>query len=181
MHNIKQKRLQRSQEKNPLFEEKKIKRKQKKKEKKLSKMGAEPTPAVETLDEKPSAKCLKRRAQKLKKKQQQMEEIKSDATAQFSGVLAEPGTGTMRTKWKLKEQSQLHQTDVQTKKKELRKVKEKKQLLLEKKEVDRTKQKRKLGSEVDNFSFMVEKYKKIIDSNNEGPAKRVKKSKWYTE
>ncbi len=99
----------------------------------------------------------------------------------FAGLTAEQGPDVRgRPKWKLNEEAQIHKTDVKSKKRDAKKLRGKIMLNKEKREVDRTKNKRK-GNEVDNFSFMVDKYKKLIDSSNGGPVKRIKKSKWYTE
>lgn len=108
--------------------------------------------------------------------------VANTAVDSFTGLVAEQGPDVRaRPKWKLNEEAQLHKTDVKSKKREQKKLREKIMLNKEKRQVDRTKNKRK-GNEVDNFSFMVDKYKRLIDSSNgSGPAKRVKKSKWYTE
>lgn len=108
--------------------------------------------------------------------------VANTAVDSFAGLVAEQGPDVRaRPKWKLNEEAQLHKTDVKSKKREQKKLREKIMLNKEKRQVDRTKNKRK-GNEVDNFSFMVDKYKRLIDSSNgSGPAKRVKKSKWYTE
>lgn len=100
----------------------------------------------------------------------------------FAGLTAEQGPDVRaRPKWKLNEEAQIHKTDVKSKKLDQKKLRETKMLNQEKRQVDRTKNKRK-GNEVDNFSFMVDKYKKLIDaSNGGGPIKRIKKSKWYTD
>jgi len=104
------------------------------------------------------------------------------AVESFAGLTAEQGPDSKaRPKWKLNEEAQLHKTDVKTKKRDQKKLRETKMLNKEKRQVDRTKNKRK-GNEVDNFSFMVDKYKRLIDSSNGGgPVKKIKKSKWYTD
>lgn len=104
------------------------------------------------------------------------------AVETFAGLTAERGPDVRaRPRWKLNEEAQLHKTDVKSKKRDAKKLREKIMLNKEKRQVDRTKNKRK-GNAVDNFSFMVDKYKKLIDSSNDGgPIKRMKKSKWYTE
>lgn len=195
MHNIKQKRQQRSQEKNPLFQEKKLRRKQKRAESKVAKksatQNAAAVPNIEANnpeDSKPNAKNLRRKTLKAKLKLQKQAKTAAAAAsspAEFLGVLAEPGTGTMRPRWKINEQAQIHKKDIDVKKKELRKEREKRELREEKRQVDRTRQKRKTGTEVDNFSFIVEKYKKMIDTNNadsgRGAAtkKATKRTKWF--
>lgn len=194
VHNIKQKRQKRSQEKNPLFQEKKLRRKQKRAESKVAKKSATGNaaivPNIEAInpdDNKPNAKNLRRKALKAKLKLQKKTKATAAASvpAEFSGVLAEPGTGTMRPRWKINEQAQIHKKDIDVKKKELRKEREKRELRAEKMQVDRTRQKRKSGAEVDNFSFMVEKYKKMIDTNNADHGrgattkKASKRSKWF--
>lgn len=163
VHNIKQKRLEMSRAKNPtsrVIADKKSK-KSKQKDSKELKLGAK----------KPKEKKL----------------TKSNANTvpeSFAGLTAERDGSDVRgrPRWKLNEEAQLHKTDVKSKKRDQKKLREKIMLNKEKRQVDRTKNKRK-GNEVDNFSFMVDKYKRLIDSSNGGggPVKRIKKSKWYTE
>lgn len=100
----------------------------------------------------------------------------------FAGLTAEKGPDVRaRPKWKLNEEAQMHKTDVKSMKRDQKKMREKIMLNKEKRQVDRTKNKRK-GNQVDNFSFMVDKYKRLIDaSNGTGPIKRIKKSKWYND
>lgn len=194
VHNIKQKRQLRSQEKNPLFQEKKLRRKQKRAESKVAKKSAPTISATvpnivanNPEDSKPNAKNLRRKELKAKLKLQKKTKAAaaSSLPAAFAGVLAEPGTGTMRPRWKINEQAQIHKKDIDVKKKELRKEREKRELREEKMQVDRTRQKRKSGAEVDNFSFMVEKYKKMIDTNNADQGRGVatkkatKRTKWF--
>lgn len=123
--------------------------------------------------------------EKLAKKKQKEKKIVTTAPVghleSFAGLTAERGPDMKsRPKWKLNEQAQMHTDDVKTMKKEQKKLREKLLLNREKREVDRTKMKRK-GNEVDNFSFMVDKYKKLLDSNNSAGPKRMKRSKWYTD
>lgn len=110
--------------------------------------------------------------------------IANSVSESFAGLTAEQGPDVRgRPKWKLNKEAQMHKTDVKSKKRDQKKFREKIMLNKEKRQVDRTKNKRK-GNEVDNFSFMVDKYKKLINSSNGGgggPVKRIKKSKWYTE
>lgn len=192
VQNIKEKRMQRSLANNPLSKQKKLSRSQRRQAKKQKQRLADeekPIPVVDKADVKPSVERLKRGKTTQKKK---MNEVAAKtAVEQFSGVAAEAGVGVnMRQRWKLKEQAMIHQKNVSEKKKESRKAREERQLLLEKKSVDRTK-KRKRGNEVDNFSFMVDKYKKLLDNRNNGgmgqvsagdsPAMPAKKSKWYVD
>lgn len=148
---------------------------------------ADATTDTPNADAKPNSKSLRRKAFKAKiklKLQEKKNKVTSTSTTvdEFAGVIAEPGTGTMRSRWKLNDQADKHKTEVNTKKKSARKEREKKELLQEKREVDRTKKKQRSGNEVDNFSFMVDKYKKMLDSNDGGPAvKKVKRSKWYAD
>lgn len=198
--------MERSQEKNPLFKEKQLRRQQRRKELRSAKRAAAassvaPPPANGTVDTKveadevkPTSKNLRRKAQKAKlkalkqKKKDAAAAAATDATVakavpDFTGVLAEPGTGTMRPRWKIKEQAQIHKKDIDVKKKEDRKNREKKELRAEKHQVDRTKQRQKSGNEVDNFSFMVDKYKKMIDSSADAATTKKstsKRTKWFT-
>lgn len=141
-------------------------------------------------DDKPTAKNLRRKALKAKMKlikqtrKAKGKEAKVAPEPEFAGVLAEPGTGSNRPRWKLTQQSQLHQEDISKKKKELKQERLKRELNAEKKLVDRTKQRVKSGNEKDDFSYMVDKYRKLIDANNSGTRNDVKKarrSKWYVE
>lgn len=179
--------MQRSQDKNPQFQQKKLTRKQRRQDKRqLTKQRS----ADNKADVKPTVDRLKRGKSKQKKKVK--EPVGETEVAKFSGVAAEPGVGVnMRARWKLKEQALIHQKDVNEKKKESRKAREERQLLLEKKSVDRTK-KRKRGNEVDTFSFMVDKYKKLLDNRRDSSemdrvsagnsgASPAKKSKWYVD
>lgn len=195
MHNIKKKRLERSQEKNPTFQAKKQRRLEHRKEQRKQKLAAKAKAAEtpeETVagDDKPTAKNLRRKALKAKLKLQKQarkakgKEAKVAPEPEFAGVLAEPGTGSNRPRWKLTQQSQLHQEDISKKKKEMKQVRLKRELNAEKKLVDRTKQRVKSGNEVDNFSFMVDKYRKLIDTNNSdtrSDVKKARRSKWYAE
>lgn len=198
MHNIKKKRLERSQEKNPTFQAKKQRRLEHRKEQRKQKLAARAV-AAQSADapdatisgeDKPTAKNLRRKALKAKLKLQKQarkakgKEAKVAPEPEFAGVLAEPGTGSNRPRWKLTQQSQLHQEDISKKKKEMKQERLKRELNAEKKLVDRTKQRVKSGNEVDNFSFMVDKYRKLIDSNNTDTrtdVKKARRSKWYTE
>lgn len=198
MHNIKKKRLERSQEKNPTFQAKKQRRLEHRKEQRKSKLAAraaaasatEPSAETTSTDDKPTAKNLRRKALKAKLKlikqarKAKGKEAQVAPEPEFAGVLAEPGTGSNRPRWKLTQQSQLHQEDISKKKKELKQDRLKRELNAEKKLVDRTKQRVKSGNEVDDFSFMVDKYRKLIDANNEGTkgtVKKMRRSKWYAE
>lgn len=200
MHNIKKKRLERSQEKNPTFQAKKERRLERRKEQRKQKLAARAVSNAEvagtegetttTTEDKPTTKNLRRKALKAKlklQKQARKAKVKEANVApepEFAGVLAEPGTGSNRPRWKLTQQSQLHQEDISKKKKELKQERLKRELNAEKKLVDRTKQRVKTGNEVDNFSYMVDKYRKLIDSNNtdtRNDVKKARRSKWYTE
>lgn len=199
VHNIKKKRLERSQEKNPTFQAKKQRRLEHRKEQRKQKLAARAaeanalpvaTDAVPSGEDKPTAKNLRRKALKAKLKLQKQtrkakgKEAKVAPEPEFAGVLAEPGTGSNRPRWKLTEQSQLHKEDISKKKKELKQERLKRELNAEKKLVDRTKQRVKSGNEKDDFSFMVDKYRRLIDANNTDTRSEVKKarrSKWYTE
>lgn len=210
MHNLKAKRLQRSIEKNPTVlakKERRLARRKAAREQKLaaqngtpSKTAAITTPvnldttdikAEEEDEKKPVGKKLRRKAHKAKIKLLNKQKKASKSTiaaavaleaATFAGVLAEPGTGSMRPRWKLTQQSLAHVADVAVQKRDARKDREKRALQQEKKEVDRTKKRQKSGNEVDNFSFMVDKYKQLIDSTNaaDGKSEAPKRTKWYS-
>lgn len=194
--------MERSQEKNPTFQAKKQRRLERRKEQreqrkaakaaKTESADADPAAATSTTsaDDKPTAKNLRRKALKAKLKLQKQARKAGKVAAvapepEFAGVLAEPGTGSNRPRWKLTQQSQLHQEDISKKKKELKQQRLKQELNAEKKLVDRTKQRVKTGNEVDNFSYMVDKYRKLIDSNNDGASqtkvKPARRTKWYAE
>lgn len=162
VHNIKQKRLEMSKAKNPTYGVKT--------EKKVKKSKQKDSKELQPGSKKPSEKKLTK-----------MTANTNTVVDSFAGLTAEQGPDVRaRPKWKLNEEAQLHKTDVKSMKRDQKTLRETKMLNQEKRQVDRTKNKRK-GNVVDNFSFMVDKYKRLIDSSNDGPIKRVKKSKWYTD
>lgn len=162
VHNIKQKRLEMSKAKNPTYGVKT--------EKKVKKSKQKDSKELQPVSKKPSEKKLTK-----------MTANTNTVVDSFAGLTAEQGPDVRaRPKWKLNEEAQLHKTDVKSMKRDQKTLRETKMLNQEKRQVDRTKNKRK-GNVVDNFSFMVDKYKRLIDSSNDGPIKRVKKSKWYTD
>lgn len=225
MHNLKQKRLERSLEKNPTFLAKKERRLQRRKEarqQKLALLSGTPLPSTpkttsksgttdgttaaaaaaatedataETDENKPRGKSMRRKAHKAKLKllnrQKKAAKLAPPVTpapdnASFAGVLAEPGTGSTRPRWKLAQQSETHAQGVAVQKRDARKEREKRELQKEKKEVDRTKKRQKSGNEVDNFSFLVDKYKQLIDSSNAADQTKAdgvpaKRAKWYAD
>lgn len=222
---MKEKRLQRSIEKNPNLLAKKERRLERRKLARQQKMAilngtAKTTKAAaastatsldatlgsnadDADDTKPQGKSMRRKVRKAKLKllnrQQKLAKIEAKKAAAngagdaptgseqtFAGVLAEPGTGTKRPRWKLVQQSLAHVADVAVVKRDARKEREKRALQQEKKEVDRTKKRQRSGNEVDAFSFMVDKYKQLIDSSNAadggdagGAPAAAKRTKWY--
>lgn len=154
------KRLQRSQECNPL-----CKTKQKKS---LDKKNKKDT---KVLDVKPNLKKLK--ADKKPK-------IVETEVSEFAGVTSEKGSNyKTRPLWKLREEATAHGKTTGDEKREQKKRKQEAALRREKQEIERPKQgKRK--NEAD--STLVNKYLKMLHAND-GPSgqPKSKRSKWYTE
>lgn len=161
-HNIKQKRLQNSKEKNPTYQKNIILKNKNNK-------GKGPQ-----SNEKP------RKSNVLNLKNKNQKNSKTLQISNFSGVTAEPGVlSTVRPNWKINEQAAIHNKSIKIVKRDLKKRKEKMIINQEKKEIDRTK-KRKLVNDVDNFSVLLDKYKKALENVNV-KVKKPKKSKWYVE
>lgn len=155
VHNIKMKRLQKSQQKNPLFQQK-----QKNVDKKP--------------DVKPNAKALKKLDKSLGKNIDHKENL-----AEFAGTTAEVGSKyKTRPQWKLREDNASHSKTVKAQKKMLRKQKMQKEIRHEKRQIDRTKMKKRNPKDID--SSLVNKYLKILHSKDESQTK-LKKSKWYVD
>lgn len=154
-HNLKMKRLIKSQEKNPLF----------KKKAKDSKP-----------DVKPSAKALK----KLNKESSKTDTKENDETlAEYAGTTSEKGSRyKTRPQWKLREDNASHTKTVRAQKKIIRKQKELKEIRKEKRQIDRPKMKKRNPKDIDNS--IVNKYLKLLHSRDDSHSK-PKKSKWYTE
>lgn len=157
VHNLKIKRLQRSQECNPLC--KKTQKKSLDKKKK------------QDLDVKPNVKKLK--ADKKPK-------IIENEVNEFAGFASEKGSQyKTRPLWKLREEATTHGKTTGDEKKEQKKRKQEAVLRREKREIDRPK-KGKQKTEAD--SMLVNKYLKMLhahDIPNGQP--KSKRSKWYTE
>lgn len=156
VHNIKMKRLLKSQQKNPLCKKKN---------------------ATQTItDVKPNAKALK----KLKKQSEESETKENDIdVSEYAGITSEKGSKyKTRPQWKLREDNASHSRTVKAQKKMLKKQKQMKEIRKEKKQIDRTKMRKRNPKDVD--SSLVNKYLKLLHSKDESQSK-PKKSKWYTE
>ncbi|XP_055315517.1 RNA-binding protein 28 [Sitodiplosis mosellana] len=154
VHNIKMKRLLKSQQKNPLFKKNADKR----------------------SDVKPSAKSL-RKIEKSSSNSKTNEN--NEILAEFAGTTAEEGSKyKTRPQWKLREDNTSHSKTVKANKKMLRKQKMLKEIRQEKRQIDRTKMKKRNPKDIDNS--LVNKYLKILHSNDESQVK-PKKSKWYVD
>lgn len=154
VHNIKMKRLLRSQERNPLF--------------KKDKPVAEP-------DVKPNSKKLKKL-----KKASETKATDNGEVAEYAGAVAEKGSAyKTRPLWKMREDSSNHNKTVKEQKKEMKKRKQQREIRAEKRQIDRPKQgKRK---DVSAESSLVNKYLKRLHSNADEVQPKRKRSKWYTE
>lgn len=151
------KRLLKSQQKNPLFKKK----------------NADKQPDV-----KPSAKALK----KLNKSAGKDDTNNNGDTnlAEFAGTAAEEGSKyKTRPQWKLREDNASHSKTVKAQKKMLRKQKMQREIRQEKRQIDRTKMKKHNPKDID--SSLVNKYLKILHSNDDSSEKKPKRSKWYID
>ncbi|XP_031619933.1 RNA-binding protein 28 [Contarinia nasturtii] len=162
VHNIKMKRMLKSQQKNPLCKKKNVNSKNNNNNE---------------TDVKPNAKALK----KLKKKSSKNETNENGdiKVAEFAGTTAEEGSKyKTRPQWKLREDNVSHSRMVKAQKKMLRKQKIQRDIRNEKRQIDRTKMKKRNPKDVD--SSLVNKYLKILHSKDESPNK-PKRSKWYID
>lgn len=150
------KRLLKSQQKNPLFKKKNNTDKQ--------------------SDVKPSPKALKKFEKSSGKKKTSEN---GENLAGFAGTAAEEGSKyKTRPQWKLREDSSSHSKTVKAQKKMLRKQKMMKEIRQEKRQIDRTKMKKRNPKDID--SSLVNKYLKILHSKDDSQAK-PKRSKWYVD
>lgn len=171
VHNIKMKRLLKSQQKNPLFKQKT--------------MGGGGAVDKKMLDIKPSAKALKKRKDKLSKEHEAKEN--KDAAggtpadlAEFAGATAEKGSKyKTRPQWKLREDNATHSKSVKQQKKQQRKFKQLQEIRREKRQIERPKQgKRHQSNDAD--SSLVNKYLKRLHAQD-GAQPKAKRSKWYVD
>lgn len=153
-HNLKMKRLLKSQEKNPLFKKK----------------------TKNVKDVKPSTKALK----KLKKDSNGTETKDNDENlAEYVGTTSEKGSKyKTRPQWKLREDNASHSKSVKAQKKLLRKQNQMKEIRKEKREIERPKMGKRNPSDVDNS--LVNKYLKLLHKQDDSQTK-PKKSKWYVD
>lgn len=158
VHNIKMKRMLKSQQKNPLFKNKNAKN------------------GDAAVDIKPNAKKLKKMEKSAKK--QQTEE-NGDNLAEFVGATAEQGSKyKFRPQWKLREDNATHSKTVKQKKKMVKKQKQMKEIRAEKRQIERPKQGKRNPKDVD--SSLVNKYLKRLHAQDDSQPK-PKRSKWYVE
>lgn len=160
VHNIKMKRLLKSQQKNPLYKQK----------------NATQTKSDVKADVKPNAKAIK----KLKKLSKESETKENELDlGEYAGTTAEKGSKyKTRPQWKLREDNASHSRTVKAQKKMLKKQKQVKEIRMEKKQIDRTKMRKRNPNDVD--STLVNKYLKLLHSKDESQPKS-KRTKWYSE
>lgn len=152
VHNIKMKRLKKSQEKNPLFKKK--------------------TNIKADRDVKPKASKLK----------PVKNTVASDAEpqlAEYAGSTAEQGSNyKARPLWKMRQDSSEHNKSTKSQKKLLRKQQINKSIRAEKRQIERPKMGKRKDVDVDNS--LVNKYLKLLHSKDDSKNGKPKKSKWYT-
>lgn len=162
--NIKKRRLERSLTNNPTYQKKmeelKVKKAKKNKERKDKKLKLtdnkiKPTPPTE-------------------------ENVEA-----YSGYTTKPGQQTkIRGTFKLKQQSMIHEKSTLQQKKLAKKEKQQKDIRKAQMEKNKEKKtsKRKVTTETtDSLTKMIEKYKSMIKSNDDGPASKKARGKWYVE
>lgn len=156
VHNIKMKRMLKSQQKNPLFKKKNVDSKP---------------------DTKPNAKALK----KLEKTAKSLAKQENGVDlAEFAGATSEKGSKYKpRPQWKLREDNTTHNKTVQQQKKHLKKQKQMQEIRREKREIERPKQGKRNPKDVD--SSLVNKYLKRLHSQDTESQPKPKKSKWYVD
>lgn len=159
------KRLQKSQEKNPLFKSKKDRRKEKRQSKREKQPDVKPTFKTPAAASKPSKKQPANEPTEL---------------PQFSGSIAEKGDQLKsRPKWQIREEANTHLKNTSEIKKEKKRKREQDEIRKEKRETDRTK---KVRGKPEIDSSLVNKYLRMLHSNDGIKApKAPKRTKWYTE
>ncbi|XP_055378299.1 RNA-binding protein 28 [Condylostylus longicornis] len=166
VHNVKKKRLEKSRQNNPFFKEK-LEKLKAKKQQKLQK------------DNKSNIQIMKNNTNKNHTNSSTQPDKCIDED--FMGIPAKPGNfvRTRSTK-KIREQTLQHKKKLSLLKQKNKKEKERKQLRIEKKAIDRPKKgKKKL--EKDSFSLLVNKYKSLLVPKSGNETNKPRKKKWYTE
>lgn len=190
VHKVKEKRQERSKINNPTFKEKLERRKALKEQKKSGKLPLKTLPRPPQTDDKEKLKKhIKQLEDARAKKNGNKNKTKSptNVSDEFVGTEAKEGTILrMRSFKKIKEQSHDHLQRVKQDKKKKKQQKIKQMHLAERKAEIRPKQGRKV--ERDDLAPLVNKYKKMLDSQanlgGTGPqssSKKPKRTKWYTE
>lgn len=153
VHNIKEKRLKKSQEKNPLYKKK--------------------TTAKPERDVKP-------KVSKLKTTTAESGEASADPDLdKFAGFPSEKGSNyRTRPLWKMRADSANHNKTVKSQKKELRKQRINKDIQAEKRQIERPKQGKKKEVNVDHT--LVNKYLKLLHKKDDAGDSKPRRSKWYT-
>ncbi|XP_055920927.1 RNA-binding protein 28 [Eupeodes corollae] len=181
VHKIKEKRTEKSKINNPTYKEKLEKRKEARRNSRMIKKAKTLPPQGDNKKkmQKHIKKLEESRAAAIEKKAKPVTVMED-----FVGFEGKPGASVgLRSNKKIMEQAQEHKKKVGEKK---RKDKAKKQKILhriEKRQIDRTKQNKKISNR-DDLSHLVNKYKNLIDSRaNDGvmEKKKGKRAKWYKE
>ncbi|ALC40831.1 CG4806 [Drosophila busckii] len=191
VHQIKEKRTERSKQNNPTYASKLEQRKQKRQQKRNGEQAARPKHLPPQGDNKVKLqKHIKKlegaRAAQAAGKQTEKQPKISDVQGDYVGTAAKPGTSLkMRSKKKIMEQSQDHMKRVKTEKRKEKNKRIRQEHLAERKANNRPKQGRK--KEKDELRPLIDKYKSMI-SGNEGGAgvsggkvKKPKRTKWYKD
>lgn len=162
VHNIKMKRMLKSQQKNPLFKKKNVDIKS-------------DTKTDTKADIKPTAKKLK----KLDKSTKIDSKENDENLAEYVGTTAEKGSSfKVRPQWKLRADNASHNQTVKQQKKMLRKQKQVQEIRREKRQIERPKQGKRNPKDID--TSLVNKYLKRLHAPNDLQPK-AKKSKWYVD
>lgn len=181
VHKIKEKRTQKSKINNPTYKEKLEKRKEARK----NKLNNKTKPKAPQEDNKVK---MQKHIKKLEATRAAASEKKAKPVTvleDFVGFEGKPGAAVnMRSNKKIAEQAQEHKKNVGDKKRKEKARRQKMLHRIEKREIDRTKQNKKVKNQ-DDLSHLVNKYKKLIDSraNDDAPSgkKKAKRTKWYKE
>lgn len=162
VHNLKMKRLEKSKQCNPLCKTKRGK---------TNKLAVDIKPKVKKF--KPDSKPIQKN---FKASKQNTAEPEVD---NFAGVTSERGSQfKTRPMWKLREEASTHNKKLGEEKKEIKMKKQEDEIRREKRQIERPKQgKRK--NEVD--SVLVNKYIRLLHSQDNVGERKTKRSKWYTD
>lgn len=174
VHNIKQKRLEKSRSNNPNYQEKLANKKARRKERAAARNQAK--------DNKTEVQKQIKKLEEARNKKANPKKKTATVDGDFVGEAAKPGSFIkMRSMKKIRAQAQEHKQKSGEVKKMEKVKREKKAIQAERRQKDSIKPKEKIQKDTAAFTNMVSKYKRMLDRQDESAQPKVKRKKWYTE